>query len=669
MKVKGKILIFGGTTEGRLLAGLLKQNGIPHQISVATDYGAMIEYEDRETEVLVGRRNEKEISALLREEEYTFVVDATHPFAVKAHEDIKKACENAGTEYLRLKRPASDPAAEAVYVDSPEEAGIRLNRMKGRLFFMTGAKELSRILPGIEDKTRVFVRVLPEEGSIRKCREAGLLGSQIIAMQGPFSEEMNLAFFRELGISGILTKESGAAGGFDSKLAAAARCHVKAVVLRNPEAGEWDKGLTFPEVIKRIEELFCLRIRKGERRILLAGIGPGAERFFTGELKEALLKADALFGAEAVLKRVPGRAERIPVYEGERIHAYLEEHPGIKNPVAVFSGDISLCSGAHKAAAFFREKGYEIRTLSGISSVALFAGRLSLSLENTCVVSTHGRERNVCGFVRQNQHVILLPSGPEQGEELCTELFKDFPGLLSGGRIVAGLELGTDRERVFEVTLETGLKEEKGRILLYVYHPEAKDRPLIPAIPDAKLQRGAVPMTKDEIRGLSLRKLGLTKNAVLFDIGAGTGSVSIEAALLYPDIKVYSVEKKEEALSLLRANKERFAASNMEIIEGEAPEALEGLRTPTHGLIGGSGGRLLEILGALFLAGKGIRILLHIITPETLGELMRGLKETGFTAKEILAVQVTRYEAAGSYHLPKANNPVFLVTLEGGDRS
>ena len=176
-------------------------------------------------------------------------------------------------------------------------------------------------------------------------------------------------------------------------------------------------------------------------------------------------------------------------------------------------------------------------------------------------------------------------------------------------------------------------------------------------------------MTKEEIRSLSIRKLRLTKNAVLYDIGAGTGSVSLEAALLYPDIRVYSVEKKKEALSLLRTNKERFAASNMEIVEGEAPEILEGLCAPTHAFIGGSGGRLFDILKALFSAEQGIRILLNIITPETLGELMKCLKKTCFTAKEILAVQVTRYETVGSYHLPKANNPVFLVTLEGGEAS
>ncbi len=652
-----------------MLAKLLSESKVPHQVSVATDYGARIEYEACETDVLIGRKDKEEIAALLQEEQCALVVDATHPFAAQAHEEIRKACLESGTEYLRLMRPVGRQREEAVYADTIEEAAAALNGIEGRLFLLTGTKDLDRLLSLIEDRARVYVRILPEESSIRKCMDAGLSGKQIIAMQGPFSEEMNIAFLKDLGIGAILTKESGEAGGFEEKLSAAAKCGVKAVVLKNPESRKKEEGLSFSEVLKRVEDRLGIRLGKAQKRITLAGAGPGEERLFTGELRDALAEADVLFGAESVLNRVSGNQRKVFLYEGEKIHTYLEEHPSVTNPVAVFSGDISLCSGAGKAERIFLDRGYEVRKIPGLSSVALFASRLSLSLDEVRIISVHGRERNVCGFVRKTEHVIVLPSGPEQANELFTRLFETIPDLVSDGKIVAGIELGTEREQVYEVKPGAGVLEKEGRILLYIHDPKAKSRPLIPAVSDHDLKRGAVPMTKEEIRGLSLRKLGLTEGAVFYDIGAGTGSVSVEAALLHPDIEVFSIEKKEEALVLLRANRERFGLSNMEVIKGEAPEILEGVKAPTHAFIGGSGGRLSDILSVLSKTGERIRIVLNIITPETLSEGIHFANDLGFETQDIMSVQVTKYEKTGAYHLPKANNPVYIVTLERGGSS
>ncbi len=667
--MKGKILIFGGTTEGRMLAKLLSESKVPHQVSVATDYGARIEYEACETDVLIGRKDKEEIAALLQEEQCALVVDATHPFAAQAHEEIRKACLESGTEYLRLMRPVGRQREEAVYADTIEEAAAALNGIEGRLFLLTGTKDLDRLLSLIEDRARVYVRILPEESSIRKCMDAGLSGKQIIAMQGPFSEEMNIAFLKDLGIGAILTKESGEAGGFEEKLSAAAKCGVKAVVLKNPESRKKEEGLSFSEVLKRVEDRLGIRLGKAQKRITLAGAGPGEERLFTGELRDALAEADVLFGAESVLKRVPGNQRKVFLYEGEKILSYLKDHPSVTNPVVVFSGDISLCSGAAKAEYIFAGRGYEVKKISGLSSVTLFAARLSLSLEEVRIVSVHGKDRNVCGFVRKTEHVIVLPSGTEQARGLCSDIYESLPELASGGRIMAGIELGTEREKVVQVEPETGIPEKEGRILLYIHNPKAKSQPLIPALSDPALQRGAVPMTKEEVRGVSLRKLGITEGAVFYDIGAGTGSVSVEAALLHPDIEVLSIEKKEEALALLHANRERFGLSNMEIIEGEAPEAMEGRKIPTHAFIGGSGGRLSDILRFLSKTGERIRVVLNIITPETLAEVMHFANDLGFETQDIVSLQVTKYEKTGAYHLPKAHNPVYIVTLERGGNS
>ena len=132
--------------------------------------------------------------------------------------------------------------------------------------------------------------------------------------------------------------------------------------------------------------------------------------------------------------------------------------------------------------------------------------------------------------------------------------------------------------------------------MVLVENPQARQNPVTHGIPDEAFLREKVPMTKEEVRDISLSKLRLTRQAVIYDVGAGTGSVSIEMALQAEEGTVYAVEKKPEAVELLRKNKKKFAADNLEIIEGLAPEALRGLPAPSHVFVGGSSGNLRAIL-------------------------------------------------------------------------
>ena len=127
-------------------------------------------------------------------------------------------------------------------------------------------------------------------------------------------------------------------------------------------------------------------------------------------------------------------------------------------------------------------------------------------------------------------------------------------------------------------------------------------------------------MTKGEVRQVSLCSLRLQKDSVLYDIGSGTGSIAVEAAHLSKGIKVYAIEKKEEAVALLAQNKEKFQVANMEIIRGTAPEACNGLEEPTHVFIGGSGGHLMEILEVLAAKKRRIRVVMNAISLETVAE-------------------------------------------------
>ncbi|WP_185750410.1 precorrin-6Y C5,15-methyltransferase (decarboxylating) subunit CbiT [Butyrivibrio sp. AE3003] len=337
---------------------------------------------------------------------------------------------------------------------------------------------------------------------------------------------------------------------------------------------------------------------------------------------------------------------------------------------------------------FLKNAGYGVHKISGISSVALFANRLGLGLEDCSIVSAHGRECNVAGYIAEAKRLIILPSSCAHAGDIARTAFavakindygrndsvkaEDFGGC-GDLRIVIGYELGTALERIFEVSEgELGDKffspDEKGKCLMYVENKRAGEMPVIRGISDDEFVRGKTPMTKEEIRAISIRKLGLSADSVLYDIGAGTGSVSVEAALLHPDIKVCAIERNDEAVELIKKNKEKFCADNITVIKGEASEVLTsglpgGVCVPTHAFIGGSGGNMRVIIEILKKMNKNIRIVINCVTLETLTEVLTVIKEGEFAEPDIVQVSASRYRKVGEYHMADAINPVYIVTI------
>ncbi|MBO5620696.1 MAG: precorrin-6A reductase [Butyrivibrio sp.] len=665
--MRDKILIFGGTTEGRLFAQRLTELNIPHVVSVATEYGKTVENESGEESLLVGRMDSNAIAELIRSGDFAAVVDATHPYAVKASLEIRRACEKESFMYLRLIRKDAGLLTDSenvTYVDDVAGAAEVLEKREGNILLLTGSRDLKEIASKITDKSRLYVRIIPDAESLEKCLEAGLSGRQIIAMQGPFSSEMNEALIKEIGASVILTKDSGKTGGFGEKIKACERCGIGAVVIKNPEKTcTGVEGLDAGEVLEKVLDVLgskgtAHREDASDKRITLAGIGPGDERYHTAELDRAIKEADVVFGAGTVLKRLSDiGVPKYDFYEGEKIWEFLREPPNFKATLAVFSGDISLCSGAKKASEFLKNKGYRIRKITGISSVALFAGRIGVSLEEVRVISNHGRECDVRGYVRRNEKVIVLAKSPEKALEMAANM-------PSGSRVIFGCELGTAGEVIAEFGTEGFTESDiKGKVLVYIENPAAATEKLIPAIRDREIIRGDVPMTKEEIRSISMRKLGLTKGSILFDVGAGTGSISLEAAMTHPTVKVFSVEKNPEAIELLKKNREKFALSNMEIVEGTAPKALFELPKPSHVFIGGSSGNLKEIIESC-TGERKVRFVVNCVTLETLGRTMEVIKELGGLETEVVQISATRFKEVGAYHMADGINPVFVISFE-----
>ena len=245
-----KILIFSGTADGRRLSRRLADRGAEVTVCVATEYGSEEQGEHAGIRVLTGRKNTEEIAALLSG--YELCVDATHPYAVRVSENIRAACESAAVPYKRLLRPACE-AKDAIFVSDTAEAAALLSKTEGKILLAIGTKELAAFR-GL-DPARLCPRVLPAQASLSACEAAGIPHRNIIAMQGPFSQELNTALIRQYNIAFLVTKDGGAEGGFPEKAAAAGETGAELIVLRRPE----EDGESYEEIVKACEELMKCR--------------------------------------------------------------------------------------------------------------------------------------------------------------------------------------------------------------------------------------------------------------------------------------------------------------------------------------------------------------------------------------------------------------------------
>ena len=277
--MKRRILLFGGTTEGRELTRF----GLPLIYSVATAYGAELVRGAENTEIAVGRMDAAEMEKFIRESGIACVIDATHPYAREARENIRAACAASGTPLMRVQRRESAADEEVIRVKSAEEAARRLEETTGNALLTTGSKELEAFAC-VSARSRLFARVLPDPEVIKKCAACGFDSGHIIAMQGPFSLLMNEEIIRLTGARWLVTKDGGAAGGIEEKLEAARNCKARVIMIERPRGEE--EGHSCAEALlwaRRIlglsrPPLFPLLTDMEGRRAVIAGGGVVAAR-------------------------------------------------------------------------------------------------------------------------------------------------------------------------------------------------------------------------------------------------------------------------------------------------------------------------------------------------------------------------------------------------------
>jgi len=406
------------------------------------------------------------------------------------------------------------------------------------------------------------------------------------------------------------------------------------------------------------------------KKIYLVGIGMGNIGTLTEMGKKAIEASELLIGAERMVNA-------FPEYQGDVCYAVspskimdaILKHPGCETIAVIFSGDVGFFSGAKKLSQAIDEQKrngspwdeYDTEFIPGISSLQYFSARLKVSWEDTKVISLHGREDNVIGAVRNNERTFILTGGDSSVQRICRLLCDNG---LGDAVVHVGERLSYHNERIVTGTAESLSQVEFDPLAVMLLENEKTIIRSVTThgISDELFLRGRVPMTKSEIRSVSLSKLQLRPGDVVYDIGAGTGSVSVELALQAFEGCVYAVEFNEEALDLIRQNAERFGVPNLEVVEGKAPEALIDLPVPDRAFIGGSGGNLCAILELLAEKNPNIRIVINAITLETLAEAVSCFRKLGFEDTEIVQIFAAGGKKVGDYHMMQGQNPVFIIS-------
>jgi len=302
-------------------------------------------------------------------------------------------------------------------------------------------------------------------------------------------------------------------------------------------------------------------------------------------------------------------------------------------------------------------------------SISYLASCVGVSYHDAAIKSIHGKndwEQEILTTIRHDSKTFLLTSGGKDIRALGKLLAENG---LEACSVTTGYQLSYPEQEIYSLSVEecSQLKKE-GLYTCLIQNPCAEPKLLTHGMMDDAFIRDKVPMTKEEVREVSICKLKLKEGSVLYDIGSGTGSIAVEAAGLSETVQVYAIERKEEALSLIKSNCKKFGVRNVKIINAIAPEGFSELPSPTHAFLGGSGGRLKEIMAELYQKNPKLRVVMNAISMETICEMKEVIEvyQDNIRDLDIIQLQVSKAKKVGDYHLMQAQNPVWICSFSFG---
>lgn len=409
------------------------------------------------------------------------------------------------------------------------------------------------------------------------------------------------------------------------------------------------------------------------RKVTIIGAGPGNPDLLSRAALDAIDIADVVIGAHRALAGidVPPDVVRCELVKTADIVAALTDAASWQRAVVVMTGDVGLFSGTRRLVeALSGDALLDVRVIPGISSASYLAARLARPWQDWRFASAHGVACDIVAEAERAGELFLATSGGEDPSRLSGELVQAGFG---DARVTVAERLSYPDERITCATASeiAGQTFDDLNLMLIEFaggagSPAGSRWPYASSgIPDELFIRGDVPMTKQEVRAVALAKLRLTATDTVWDVGAGTGSVSIEAALVARAGSVWAVERNAAGVRLIRENADAFGCGNVHAVPGVAPDALAKLPVPDAVFVGGSAGELPSIVEAALEKNSQVRLCVPCVTVETLTEACALLSGSRFKGFEACQVSVARAEAVGSHHLMKAQNPVFLVSARG----
>ena len=409
------------------------------------------------------------------------------------------------------------------------------------------------------------------------------------------------------------------------------------------------------------------------RKVTIIGAGPGNPDLLSRAALDAIDIADVVIGAHRALAGidVPPDVVRCELVKTADIAAALTDAASWQRAVVVMTGDVGLFSGARRLVeALSGDARVDVRIIPGISSASYLAAHLARPWQDWRFASAHGVACDIVAEAERAGELFLVTSGGEDPSRLSGELVQAGFG---DARVTVAERLSYPDERITCATASeiAGQTFDDLTVMLIEFtggagSPANSRWPYASSgIPDELFIRGDVPMTKQEVRAVALAKLRLTATDTVWDVGAGTGSVSIEAALIARAGSVWAVERNATGVRLIRENADAFGCGNVHAVPGVAPEALAKLPVPDAVFVGGSAGELPSIVEAALEKNSQVRLCVPCVTVESLTEACALLSGSRFKGFEACQVSAARAEAVGSHHLMKAQNPVFLVSARG----
>ena len=397
-------------------------------------------------------------------------------------------------------------------------------------------------------------------------------------------------------------------------------------------------------------------------QVKVIGIGPGNPELLTGEAQKALATCTLLAGDKRMLSQLESSGKRLfpTIKTAELVEIAKAADPERDILGILVSGDVGFFSLAQTIAGKLPD--CRVERYCGISSLVYFAAKLGLAWEDARIISMHGRNQNLVRAVRENKKVFALTGGENSVARLCAELTAHGLGAV---QVYAGESLSYPEEKLSRGTAaELAGQTFSSLAVMFVLNPQPVQAfsTRVHGLDDSLFLRGKAPMTKQEVRSVSISKLNPARDAVLYDVGAGTGSCSVEMALQAPLGKVYALEQKEEALGLLAENKKLFGTENLEIVPGEASASIPALPAPDGAFIGGSSGNMAAILDLLYAKNPACRIVINVIALETLAAVISYYQQKAGYTLDVVQIFAAENKKLGRYNLMMAQNPIYVIT-------